>query len=1236
MADINKFTTKEVLNKVLLDSSGDAVAAYSHTSQEALNAVLDSANSRLNVSLVGGTISGDVTISGDLTVTGDSAIATNEVIQGTSIIDVTNTEAFLVRKDSDAGNIFIVDTTNNQIEMYNTVGINVTPTLAKLQIRTTSNTRGLVIEANDSNASYMQFTNTTTGTSTSDGLQIGLQTDESAFIDLKESTDLAIATAGTTRMTISSAGLVGIGGTPSALLSVGDSLTSTSTPSLIINDNASYRAEFGYSESGTTQMWFNNTYANENAVMQFRMGGNTKMTIKNNGNVGIGASSPSGDGLTGSASPAFEVEGTYPVIQVSDSNSSESKAVLATNGGIVYLGGTGTGTTSVQTYVAGNIRLKLDANSRISLSNNASFDGGTSNTVFGKSIGTIDGGSNNNVFIGEEVASDGTLNDATNSVIIGYQAGEDLTTADNSVFIGYHSGKEHAGGGNNTAIGASSMSQSGGGNNFENVFVGTNSGSGDWGGTCQNNTAIGANSMKGAINGAAHNTAVGYNTLAAVTSGDNNIAIGNNAGAAITGSSESILIGKNSGTLINNNSANGTVAIGHSALTALTSGASNTVLGYLAGAYISTGASNTFIGYEAGANGETDDAASNTATDNIAIGFQSMGAAYGAASAHFTATKNVAIGRNTMKNNATGTENVTLGYLSGELLGANGEARNVIIGSRAGGTTANASADDNVVIGYAALGNSTTQVVAENVFIGKNSGSGNIAGEVRYNTAVGMNTMAGAMNIAENNTALGHSALNALTTGDNNVAVGFESLKVVNSGNSNVSVGAYSGYDLNTGFQNVFVGQSSGENITDGDNNVLLGYRAGYTANFNNSIGIGYRALYNNTADSNIAIGYDAGFALTSGASNTAVGYRAGLNLTTSGNNVIMGYDAFVNGVDACNSNVSIGTQSMITVDRGSHADATVNGNIAIGYNALAGGDFVDQDKDLVGNIAIGKNALDATGANAQTGTIAIGHEALTFHTSIQNADEANTVIGYKGMWEARAAAGNVAVGYKALHEGRSTNSNTAVGFQSLYATRAGSDADVDTYNTAIGYKSGDGITSGIQCTALGANTAFDVDANNQTAVGYGATTDSANDIAIGNTSVDEVKGQVDFSTFSDKRIKKDIKDGDLGLDFINELKVRKFKKVNPAKYPDEIKKENDGKDVEGNEFEWTDAQANKVWDGLIAQEVKEAMDKSETTFSGWSEESNSKQLVTYSTMVMPLIKAVQELSARVKELESK
>ena len=67
MAGLHDFTTKEVLNKVLLDSSGKAVAAFSHTSQEALNAVLDSTNRNLNVTIEGGTISGNLPITEQLT-----------------------------------------------------------------------------------------------------------------------------------------------------------------------------------------------------------------------------------------------------------------------------------------------------------------------------------------------------------------------------------------------------------------------------------------------------------------------------------------------------------------------------------------------------------------------------------------------------------------------------------------------------------------------------------------------------------------------------------------------------------------------------------------------------------------------------------------------------------------------------------------------------------------------------------------------------------------------------------------------------------------------------------------------------------------------------------------------------------------------------------------------------------------------------------------------------------------
>ena len=91
MANPNKFTAKEVLNKVLLDSSGNAVSANSVTSQEALSMALDATNNRLNVALEGGTISGDVTISGDLTVSGGGSMSYSEVLTGDMAI--TNTAA---------------------------------------------------------------------------------------------------------------------------------------------------------------------------------------------------------------------------------------------------------------------------------------------------------------------------------------------------------------------------------------------------------------------------------------------------------------------------------------------------------------------------------------------------------------------------------------------------------------------------------------------------------------------------------------------------------------------------------------------------------------------------------------------------------------------------------------------------------------------------------------------------------------------------------------------------------------------------------------------------------------------------------------------------------------------------------------------------------------------------------------------------------------------------------------
>ena len=65
----------------------------------------------------GGTIDGDLTITGDLQVDGGGSLSFDEIIEGTQVIDVTDTEALLVRKNSDGGDIFTVDTTNSTVKV---------------------------------------------------------------------------------------------------------------------------------------------------------------------------------------------------------------------------------------------------------------------------------------------------------------------------------------------------------------------------------------------------------------------------------------------------------------------------------------------------------------------------------------------------------------------------------------------------------------------------------------------------------------------------------------------------------------------------------------------------------------------------------------------------------------------------------------------------------------------------------------------------------------------------------------------------------------------------------------------------------------------------------------------------------------------------------------------------------------------------------------------------------------
>ena len=162
----------------------------------------------------------------------------------------------------------------------------------------------------------------------------------------------------------------------------------------------------------------------------------------------------------------------------------------------------------------------------------------------------------------------------------------------------------------------------------------------------------------------------------------------------------------------------------------------------------------------------------------------------------------------------------------------------------------------------------------------------------------------------------------------------------------------------------------------------------------------------------------------------------------------------------------------------------------------------------------------------------------------------------------------------------------------------------------------------------------------NQIVIGSDVTGTGDNQIALGNTSITHIKAQVNSITaYSDKRIKREIYDSNLGLAFIKKLRPVTYKMKNPADYPNELL-EARFREIPGNgpfvdEVVERPADDETIYDGLIAQEVKEAMDELGINWSGWSEnESDGKQGVQYGALTIPLIKAIQELSSKIEQLE--
>ncbi len=150
-------------------------------------------------------------------------------------------------------------------------------------------------------------------------------------------------------------------------------------------------------------------------------------------------------------------------------------------------------------------------------------------------------------------------------------------------------------------------------------------------------------------------------------------------------------------------------------------------------------------------------------------------------------------------------------------------------------------------------------------------------------------------------------------------------------------------------------------------------------------------------------------------------------------------------------------------------------------------------------------------------------------------------------------------------------------------------------------------------------------------AYGYNTFSSANNQVRIGSTAVTSIGGQVGWTTVSDARFKNNVEQNVPGLEFIN--------KLNPVTYHLSVSEINDHFQVETNESDRI-AIAEKekiVYSGFLAQEVEIASKEIGYDFSGVDAPKNETDIygLRYAEFVVPIVKAVQELSETNEELQT-
>ena len=356
----------------------------------------------------------------------------------------------------------------------------------------------------------------------------------------------------------------------------------------------------------------------------------------------------------------------------------------------------------------------------------------------------------------------------------------------------------------------------------------------------------------------------------------------------------------------------------------------------------------------------------------------------------------------------------------------------------------------------------------------------------------------------------------------------------------------------------------------------------------------------NTTADANVAIGAFALNDNTTGVYNVAIGFQAAYNGHDHNHITAVGYKALYTSGTSASHNTAIGAFALTS------ADGSGEYNTAVGSKAL----------------------MDQTTADLNT---AVGHFAGTNITT----GGKNTCIGAKAAETLTTGADNVFVGHQCGFDATTGNDNTAIGEMCLANMTSASN------NCAMGHNAGSALTTGGQNNLIGENAGDTItDGQHNTCVGYFADVSASGgtyQMVFGDATGQgdntfkvradsgsyNTQNSANWSTTSDRRIKKNIVDNTVGLDKINQLRVRNFEyrtedEIDYTEFDDGVNRKSIPIDKKGVQL------------GVIAQEIEEVLPDTVETMS------TGVKIVNPDNLTWHLVNAIKELSAKVEELESK